>query len=129
MNDKTCVICGSVFAPNKYSPRQKTCSGGDCQRKRQLDSMRRWRERNPNYFKYDESKGVEWLEAQRNRSKVWRQRNPEKVRAYRDTHKDDYRLYMREYMRQYRERVKQTDAVSTHEATGGVIESAGPTGV
>lgn len=68
--------------------------------------MRVWREGHPRYFKYDESKGQEWLDAQRKRSKLWRQRNPDKVSAYRHTHHEEYRRYMREYMRQYRESKK-----------------------
>ena len=72
--------------------------------------MRVWREKNPNYFKYDESKGMEWLETQRRRSKVWRQNNPDKVKVYRQTHLSEYRGYMRAYMRRYRERKKMLDA-------------------
>ena len=68
--------------------------------------MRVWREKNPNYFKYDESKGMEWLETQRRRSKVWREKNPDKVKEYRRTHLSEYREYMREYMHRYRERRK-----------------------
>ncbi len=68
--------------------------------------MKVWRERNPNYFKYDESKGLVWLETQRRRSKIWREKNPDKVRAYRQAHNEEYRQYMREYMRQYREKKK-----------------------
>ena len=65
--------------------------------------MKVWREKNPNYFKFDESKGPEWLETQRRRSKVWREKNPDKVRAYRQVHNEEYRIYMREYMRKYRQ--------------------------
>ena len=70
--------------------------------------MRIWRERNPNYFKYDESKGLVWLETQRKRSKLWRERNPDKVKQYRVTHNRQYREYMREYMRKYREEKRKT---------------------
>ena len=105
-----CEICKTAFTTNKYSPRQKICSGPDCQKKRQHESMRQWREKNPNYFKYDESKGMEWLQTQRDRSKIWRQKNPDKVKVYRQTHLPEYRRYMREYMRQYRERKKMMDA-------------------
>lgn len=104
MDPKVCIYCKSAFTPNKYSPRQKICASAECQKKRQLDSMRQWRERNPNYFKYDESKGPVWLEAQRRRSKQWREKNPEKVRAYRENHSTEYRQYMKEYMRRYREK-------------------------
>lgn len=68
--------------------------------------MRLWRERNPNYFKYDESKGLAWLEIQRKRSKQWREKNPQKVKAYRQAHSEEYRRYMREYMKRYRQNKK-----------------------
>ena len=82
---KICIYCQESFETNKYSPRQKVCSKPECQHKRQLESMREWRTKHPNYFKYDESKGEEWLRAQRERSKAWRQRNPEKIRSYRQS--------------------------------------------
>lgn len=66
--------------------------------------MRVWRKKNPNYFKYDESKGLDWLQMQRRRSKQWRDKNPDKVRSYRQAHNQEYRVYMRDYMRQYRQR-------------------------
>ena len=72
--------------------------------------MKVWREKNPNYFKYDESKGPGWLDTQRKRSKLWREKNPDKVRAYRQAHNEEYRNYMREYMRKYRQ--TKTGAVS-----------------
>ena len=101
---RLCDICHTSFSPNKYSPRQKICSNPDCQKKRQHESMRVWREKNPNYFKYDESKGLEWLNTQRRRSKLWREKNPDKVKNYRQSHLPEYREYMRDYMRRYRER-------------------------
>ena len=110
METRLCEICQTAFTANKYSPRQKICSSPDCQKKRQHESMRVWREKNPNYFKYDESKGMEWLQTQRDRSKIWREKNPNKVKEYRQTHLSEYRQYMREYMRQYRERKKMMGA-------------------
>ena len=65
--------------------------------------MKVWREKNPNYFKFDESKEPGWLDSQRKRSKLWREKNPDKVRAYRQAHNEEYRNYMREYMRKYRQ--------------------------
>ena len=106
MEAPLCSYCQKSFTPNKYSPSQKICSDVLCQKKRQLDSMKTWREKNPNYFKYDESKGVNWIETQRKRSRLWRQSNPEKIKSYRQSHLDEYRAYMREYMRQYREKKK-----------------------
>ncbi len=106
MQARLCVYCQAEFTPNKYSPAQKICSNPPCQTRRHSESMKAWRERNPNYFKFDESKSVIWLETQRSRSKVWRTRNPEKVKGYRQSHLEEYRRYMKEYMRQYRERKK-----------------------
>ncbi len=106
MEPRACIYCSSTFSANKYSPRQKVCSNPECQKKRQLESMKVWRERNPNYFKYDESKGLVWLETQRKRSKVWRAKNPDKVKAYRQAHTGEYRQYMKDYMRQYRQKKK-----------------------
>ncbi len=85
--------------------------------------MRTWREKNPNYFKYDETKGLEWLNTQRERSRVWREKNPDKVKTYRQTHLSEYRQYMRDYMRQYRERKKMLDAPGAlPETQGGTPE-------
>ena len=108
MESRLCVHCKTSFIPSKYSPRQSVCSNAECQKKRQLESMRVWREKNPNYFKYDETKGKDWIDTQRKRSKEWRQNNPDKVRSYRSAHLEEYRRYMREYMRSYREKKKKS---------------------
>ncbi len=126
MEQRTCSYCNGAFVPNKYSPRQTICSGRDCQRKRQLESMKLWRERNPNYFKYDESKGPAWLETQRKRSKLWREKNPDKVRSYRSAHSQEYRDYMRDYMRAYRERKRKT--VSAPPSSASNPAAGGPAG-
>jgi hypothetical protein len=85
--------------------------------------MKLWRDRNPNYFKYDESKSVVWLEAQRKRSKLWREKNPDKVRLYRSVHSEEYRLYMREYMRAYRDK-KRKDGGTAPETP--IVDAAPP---
>lgn len=119
MEPRACLYCHAGFTPNKYSPRQSVCSNPECQKKRQLESMRQWREKHPNYFKYDESKGVQWLETQRRRSREWRQRNPEKIRSYRQSHSEEYRRYMREYMQRYRQKKRSGPSVAGQDASGG----------
>ena len=119
MENRLCEICQASFSPNKYSPRQKICSNPECQKKRQHESMRLWREKNPNYFKYDESKGAEWLATQRRRSKLWREKYPDKVKNYRQTHLSEYREYMRDYMRRYRERRKSLEGPQANPAQDG----------
>ena len=54
-DERFCVICGTAFTPNKYRPNQNVCSSLECQYQRQLNNMKKWRDRNPNYFKYKES--------------------------------------------------------------------------
>lgn len=119
MEARLCAHCKTEFTPNKYAPRQKVCSRPECQKSRQLESMKAWRERNPNYFKYDESKGLVWLETQRKRSKTWREKNPDKVKAYRQNHSTEYRNYMRDYMRRYRDKRKADGASTAPEAAPG----------
>lgn len=114
MESKACIFCHETFTPNKYSPKQTTCSNPECQKRRQLESMKQWRQSHPNYFKFDETKPAEWIQKQRERSKLWRQSNPDKVRAYRQVHLNDYRQYMREYMRQYRQNKKSGDEPTPH---------------
>ncbi len=113
MEARACVYCKTEFTPNKYAPRQKVCSNPECQKKRQLDSMKLWRENHPNYFKYDESKGAEWLENQRERSRKWRRGNPDKVKSYRQKHLGEYRRYMRDYMRRHRAKLKNAGTAET----------------
>jgi hypothetical protein len=49
-DERTCRICGKPFLPNKYRPNQEICSALECQYQRQLENMKTWRKRNPNYF-------------------------------------------------------------------------------
>lgn len=121
-----CLYCQQPFERNKYSKRQKVCSKPECQHARQLASMKEWREKHPDYFKYDESKGEEWLRTQRDRSKQWRQRNPDKIRAYRQTHLDEYRNYMREYMKKYRDRKRAQNARPDGPSAGSAPASGDP---
>ena len=67
------------------------------------------------------------MRTQRERSRIWRQRNPEKIRAYRQSHLDEYRRYMRDYMKQYREKNKKktTEEILQPPST----ESIGPSDV
>ena len=91
-----CRICGKEFALNKYRPHQKVCSQPVCQYERQLENMKAWRRKNPEYFKsgplFD------------GKSKAWRLEHPEYMKEYRAAHKKHHREYMKIYMRGYRKR-------------------------
>lgn len=103
-NEKICSACNKWFIPNKYRPNQQICSSLECQYQRQLENMKKWRNHNPNYFKYREAKDVTWKEACKERAKKWRDKHQEYLKLYRDEHKERYRTYMREYMRNYRKK-------------------------
>lgn len=69
MPGRRCLYCQKTFQPTKYQPAQTVCGGSDCQRQRRNDyhrrkiatdaeyrqvcveSPRKWRERNPDYWK------------------------------------------------------------------------------
>ena len=104
--EKNCVICGKPFIPNKYRPNQETCSGVECQYKRQLSNMTEWRKRNPNYFKYKEARDTSWKDTCKQRSLDWRKRHEEYLKLYREANRLRHRNYMKDYMRQYRKKNK-----------------------
>ncbi|MFH1996815.1 MAG: hypothetical protein ABIJ27_07490 [Candidatus Omnitrophota bacterium] len=102
--ERLCSICGKSFIPNKYRPNQNVCSSLECQYQRQLNNMKRWREGNPNYFKYKESKDRSWKETCKQRSLEWRKKHLDYLKLYREEHRSRHRAYMREYMREYRKK-------------------------
>lgn len=104
--ERTCSICNKFFLPNKYRPNQTICSSLECQYRRQLENMRTWRGRNPNYFKYKETQDGSWKETCRQRSLDWRKRHHEYLKLYREEHRERHRNYMKEYMRQYRKKAR-----------------------
>lgn len=114
-NERICTACKKWFIPNKYRPNQKICSSLECQYKRQLGNMKKWRTSNPNYFRYREAKDVTWKEACKERAKKWRGKHQEYLKLYRDEHKDKYRTYMRDYMRKYRKKKGQQKPEKTEQ--------------
>ncbi len=105
--ERSCNICGKKFKPNKYRPNQEICSGVECQYERQLKNMAKWREENPNYFKYKETQDASWKETCRRRSLEWREKHKEYLKLYREAHKERHKDYMRDYMRKYRKKQKE----------------------
>lgn len=100
---KVCELCGKEFTASKYRPNtQKICSDPECQRKRQLANMKTWRQRNPHYFKQDDTRNLYWRETYKSRIRKWRKEHPEYFKKYREKYKDRHTEYMREYMRRYR---------------------------
>lgn len=96
-----CKICQNEFTPSKYRRSQKVCFSPSCQRKRQLENLKQWRQKNPYYFVYGHY-DVDWKGDYKARSRDWRQRHRSYLKRYRKAHAARYREYMREYMQRYR---------------------------
>lgn len=116
--ERTCKVCGKAFLPNKYRPNQEICSSLECQYQRQLDNMKTWRGRNPNYFKYKENQDSSWKETCRQRSLDWRKEHQEYLKLYREEHRGRHRDYMRKYMREYRKKRSMLQAGAGEKSTG-----------
>ena len=121
LEERKCRICGKAFAANKYRPNQEICSSIECQYQRQLDNMKTWRGRNPNYFKYKESQDSSWKETCKKRSLEWRKKHLDYLKLYREEHRDRHREYMRDYMREYRRKKK-----SQETPPQGPVQEGGP---
>ena len=78
---KTCLICSKEFAVDKYHPYQKVCSDPECQKTRQIAKQRKWRKKNPSYFKYKDKKTP------------WELRRYKYLKRWRETHKSYFRTY------------------------------------
>jgi len=96
-----CKICQKEFIPNKYRHQQKVCSSIECQRQRQIENIKEWQKRNPDYFKYYQN-APSWREHHNLSSKKWRENHSEYFKKYWQEHKEFRKLYMREYMRRWR---------------------------
>ena len=96
-----CKICNKEFKPNKYHPNQRVCPDSVCQHKRQIQNIRQWRAKNPEYFKCRDQEEF-WRKNRRNYSRSWRMAHKDYLREYSRSHREERREYMREYMRRYR---------------------------
>ncbi len=87
MGERRCRYCQKVFQPSKFQPCQAVCGEAECQRKRRtdyhrnkmasdpeyrqgcLDSPRKWRSRNPDYWKQYRQKHPAVVEQNRQQQK------------------------------------------------------------
>jgi hypothetical protein len=75
MGERRCRYCEKTFQPSKYQPEQTVCSETDCQKRRRIEYRRQ-------KLKTDE----EYREVCRDSSRKWRSRNPEYWKRYREKH-------------------------------------------
>jgi hypothetical protein len=75
MVQRRCRYCERVFQPSKFQPGQLVCSESDCQRRRRSDGHRRKIASDPEYRQVCQDS-----------SRKWRTRNPEYWRRRRESH-------------------------------------------
>ncbi len=75
MGEQRCRYCQRVFQPSKFQPRQAVCGGDECQRKRRTD-----------YHRNKIASDPEYREVCRDSPRKWRARNPDYWRRYRENH-------------------------------------------
>jgi len=99
--EKRCGICGKPFKPAIHRPDQSVCLSAECQHKRQLENMKKWRAK-----KADSPDSVSWKESCRLKSSEWRKKHQAYLKLYREENKEKRGEYMKEYMRKYRKLAK-----------------------
>jgi hypothetical protein len=75
MDERRCRYCQKSFQLSKFQPRQTVCSEPDCQRWRRTD-----------YHKEKIASDPEYREVCRDSPRKWRARNPDYWKRYRETH-------------------------------------------
>ena len=70
MNPPVCPHCRKPFIPEPHNAwHQRYCTAKACQRARNRESCRRWRQANPEHFKNDVERTQSW---RRRHSRYWR---------------------------------------------------------
>jgi hypothetical protein len=75
MSERRCRYCQKPFQPSKFQPRQAICSERGCQRKRRAD-----------YHRQKIAADPEYREVCRDSPRKWRARNPDYWKRYRTEH-------------------------------------------
>lgn len=74
---RTCPYCGKSFTPSLFHPKQIICSTKPCQSRRRVD-----------YHKRKLHDDADYRESCRDSQRIWRERNPGYMRAYRKARSD-----------------------------------------
>lgn len=74
---KHCQCCGELFSPDpRTKKRQRYCSKGECQTKRQRQNELNWREENPDCLLDQREQSRQWHKDHPDYSKLRREGNP-----------------------------------------------------
>ena len=80
-----CPYCKTVFTVHvKVGSRQKTCGKPTCKKALKSENNRRWRQRNPDYYRNDYPRLREWLELNPGYLTHYRENHPEYVQRNRE---------------------------------------------
>lgn len=85
---KRCPYCRKLFEPDprtKY--KQRVCSGIECQKKRRRETQKKWRDKNPTYFKNRYKHTRKWLDAHPDYLKNYRHNNHDCIAANKEDSK------------------------------------------
>jgi len=79
---RICKICKAEFDPDKHNrSHQKTCGSEECKRINKKKYNKKWRKKNPDYFKLkDDSKELKKNESKR--VMIWKEKNKIKITQY-----------------------------------------------
>jgi hypothetical protein len=80
-----CPYCKIYFTPHvKVGSRQKTCGDPICKKALKADNNKRWRRKNPEYYRDNYTQLREWLDQHPSYLKHYRQSHPEYVQKNRE---------------------------------------------
>ena len=81
---KKCPYYKAHFAPHpKVGSRQKTCGRPECKKALKAEDNKRWRQKNPDYYRDDYPRVKEWLDQNPGYLKNYRRKHPEYVQKNR----------------------------------------------
>jgi len=80
MKKKKCPFCPASFIPNsRLGERQKSCGRSPCQKALKAANNRRFRDRNPEYYRQDFARLKDWLVGHPGYLQAYRQSHPDYV--------------------------------------------------
>lgn len=83
---KKCPYCKTNFIPHvKVGTRQKTCGSPECKKELKSGNNKRWRQKNPDYYRDDYPRLKEWLGQNPGYLNKYRQGHPEYVQKNRES--------------------------------------------
>lgn len=91
---KRCPYCRKLFKPDpRTKHKQRVCSGEECQKKRRKETQKKWRTKNPTYFKDRYPRLKVWLDAHPDYLKDYRHNNHDCITAHKKDSKGPEKIF------------------------------------